>query len=312
MARIAAVFPNEGSQYVGMGRDFYSKSIPIRKYYDDVEKIFNMKIVKICFLGPKEEQDKLLNAQLSVFMNDVAFFGLLVKNRRKPELLTGIGVGEIASLVVAECLPFINAAQFIVKRAEILQAFIQKHGGSVVGVSGVTLEQLQPMLAREEGSLTITQYLSPQTFFVWGANEAIGSLQTELQGIKNVKTSIMLSRGPIFSDKAAELEAELERLLDECLGDIELKHPQITFHSCSEGKYVGTVEGVRDVLVRQLSRPVDWIKTVKTANFNGFRTWVEVGPGRVYTNLVKKIDVDNRISNVEDEKSLTTMVKVTG
>jgi [acyl-carrier-protein] S-malonyltransferase len=312
MARIAAVFPNEGSQYVGMGRDFYSKSIPIRKYYDDVEKVFGLKIVKICFLGPKEEQDKLLNAQLSVFMNDVAFFGPLVKNRRKPELLTGVGVGEIAALVVAECLPFINAAQFIVKRAEILNAFIQKHGGTVLGVSGVKLEQLQPLLAREEGNLIITQYLSPQTFFVWGDNEAVGALQTELQGIKNVKTNIMLSRGPLFTEKAVVLETDLERLLDECLGEEQLKHPQITFHSCSDGKYVGTPEGVRDVLVRQLSRPVDWIKTVTQANFNGFRTWVEVGPGRVYTSLVKKIDVDNRITNVEDGKSLTTMVKVTG
>jgi [acyl-carrier-protein] S-malonyltransferase len=312
MSRIAAVFPNEGSQYVGMGRDFYSKSIPIRKYYDDVEKVFGMKIVKICFLGPKEEQDKLLHAQLSVFMNDVAFFGPLVLNRRKPEILTGVGVGEIAALVVAECLPFINAAQFIVKRAEILQTFIQKQGGSVAGISGVTLDQLQPLLARKEGLLTITQYLSPQTFIVWGSNEAVGSLQTELQGVKNVKTNILLPRGPVFSEKTAELEPEFERLLDECLGEVELKHPQITFHSCSDGKYVGTVDGVRDVLVRQLSRPVDWIKTVKEINFRGFRTWVEVGPGRLYSGLVKKIDNDNRITNVEDGKSLTTMVKVTG
>lgn len=312
MARIAAIFPNEGSHYVGMGKEFYAKSITAREFFDKAEKLLELKIAKTCFLGPKEDQDKLLNAHMITFICDVAFLDPLIKNRRKPELLTGIGVGEVAALVAAECLPYVNALQYVVKRAGLLEAFAQKYGGSALSISGVTLEQLSPMLAREEGELTLTHYMAPDTFVVWGPTEAVNSLQTEAQGNRLIKTNPQLPRGPLFSPLAAELEVPLDKLLTECLGDVRLKNPKISFHRCSDGEYVGTIEMVRDVLTKQYSKPVDWIATVKAVNLRGFRTWVEVGPGKVYGPLVRKVDTDNRVSNVEDIKSLSTTVKVTG
>ncbi len=312
MARIAAVFPNEGSQYVGMGKDFYAKSLTVRKYYDDTEKLLSSKIAKVCFLGPKEEQDKILNAHLATFVNEVAFFEPIVQNRRKPELLTGVGVGEVAGLVLGECLPFINALQFVVKRIPLLEVFAAKHGGGSISIMGITLEQLQPLLAREEGEITITHYLAPDTFIVWGPKDAVGSLQAELQGVKGLKTNPQPSRGPLFTPLASELEAGLGKLLEECLGDVKLKNPKIAFVSCGDGERIGTPENVRDVLVKQYSRPVQWVQTVKAVIFQGFRSWVEVGPGRTYVSMVKKIDVDTRITNVEDMKSLSLMVKLTG
>jgi [acyl-carrier-protein] S-malonyltransferase len=295
-----------------MGKEFYAKSLSVRKFYDDTEKLLSTKIAKVCFLGPKEDQDKLMNAHLATFVNDIAFFDPLVSNRRKPEVLTGIGVGEVAGLVAAECLPFINALQYVFKRTKLLEAFAEKQGGASISITGIQLEQLQPMLAREEGEVIITHYLAPDTFILWGHKEAIGSLQAETQGIKQIKTNPQQPRGPLFSPLAQELEQPLDELLTECLGDVKLKHPKIPFHACSDGEYVGTPEGVRAVLTKQYSHPVQWVQTVKAVIFRGFRTWVEVGPGRVYSSMVKKIDVDTRITNVEDMKSLSTTVKVTG
>ncbi len=312
MARIAVVFPNEGSQYVGMGKDFYAKSLGARKFYDDTEKLLNSKIAKVCFLGPKEEQDKLFNAHLATFLNDVAFYEPLVPNRRKPEALTGVGLGEIAALVVAESIPFANAVQFVAKRAELLLTFAQKHGGHSLSLTGITQEQLTPLLQREEGELILTHFLSPETFIVWGPGEAVKSLQAELQGVKQVKTNLQLDRGPVFTPLAQELEEPIEKLLDECLAGTALKNPKISFHHCRGGEMVSTPEAVRAVLVKQLSSPVQWVESVKAVILRGFRTWVEVGPGRVYTSMVKKIDVDTRSSNVEDMKTLAAMVKVTG
>jgi len=312
VARIAAIFPNEGSHYVGMGKEFYSKSITARDFFDKAEKLLELKIAKICFLGPKEDQDKLLNAHMITFICDVAFLDPLVQNRRKPELLTGIGVGEVAALVASEAIPYVNALQYVVKRSAILEKFSQKHGGSALSISGVTLEQLQTILIREEGELIITHSMAPDTFVVWGPTEAVRSLESETQGHRQIKTNAQLPRGPLFSALAAELEPELDKLLTECLGDVKLKNPKVAFHRCSDGEYVGTIEMVRDVLTKQYSRPVDWITTVKAVNFRGFRTWVEVGPGKVYGPLVRKVDTDNRVSNVEDVKSLSITVKVTG
>lgn len=312
MARIAAIFPNEGSHYVGMAKEFYAKSITVRDFFDKAEKQTELKIAKICFLGPIEDQNILLHAHLITFISDVAFFDPLVNNRRKPEVLTGIGVGEVAALVCAESLPYVNGLQYIVKRAALLEAFAQKHGGASLSINGATLEQLQPMLAREEGELIITHYLAPDTHIVWGSKEAIDSLQSEVQGVKQIKANLQLPRGPLFSPLAAELEGDLDKLLTECLEGKPLKHPKITFHRSSDGEYVGTVEMVRDVLTKQYSKPVQWIATVNEINKRGFRTWVEIGPGKIYSTLVRKVDTDNRVSNVEDVKSLTTTIKVTG
>jgi [acyl-carrier-protein] S-malonyltransferase len=312
MARIAAIFPNEGSHYVGMGKDFYAKSMNIRKYFDDAEKLLGLKLAKVCFLGPKEEQDKIINAHMITFVADVAFFDPLVTNRRKAEALTGVGVGEIAALVVAECLPYLTGLQYVVKRAALIEAFAQKQGGAALSVMGISLDQLQPMLTRKEGELIITHNLAPDTFIVWGSTEAIKSAQTELQGVKTIKTNLQLPRGPLFSPKAVELEPAFESLLKECLGDTQLKNPKIVFHRCSDGEYVGTVEMVRDVLIKQYSSPVDWIKTVGAINHRGFRVWAEVGPGKIYSSMVKKIDKNNLVTNVENVASLTTTVKATG
>ncbi|HJT23554.1 MAG TPA: acyltransferase domain-containing protein, partial [bacterium] len=176
MARIAAIFPNEGSQYPGMGKEFYAKSLSVRDIFDKAEKVLDRKIAKICFLGSPEEQGQLVNAHLTTFLCDYAFFDPLVQNRRKPETLTGIGVGEVAALTAAECLAYPSALQYVVKRAQLLEKFAQKHDGAALFITGVTLDQLQASLSRPEGELTITQYLAPDTFMVWGPMEAAKSL----------------------------------------------------------------------------------------------------------------------------------------
>ncbi len=111
-------------------------------------------------------------------------------------------MGEVAALVAAECLPYVNALQYVVKRAALLEAFAKKHGGSALSISGVTLEQLQPILTREEGELTITHYMAPDTFVVWGPTEAVDALQAEAQGNRLIKTNPQLPRGPLFSPLA--------------------------------------------------------------------------------------------------------------
>ncbi len=312
MTRAAAVFPNEGSHYVGMGKEFYDKSLTIRKYYDDAEKILKTKIAKVNFLGPPEEQDLAVNAQVGTFLSDTAFFDLLVQYKRKPELLTGVGVGEVAALVWAECLSFSAALQFVAKRAALVQDFALQNKGMGLFLSGVTQEQLTPLLDREEGKITVTHFLSPEHFIVWGPIEAIGSVEAELKDVRPIKMKRQLSRGPLFSEMAQGLEAKVEALLDECLTEGPLKHPKMTFLCSDEGRHIATAGDARALLIQQYSKPVQWVKTVQAAIGRGFRTWVEVGPGKTYTGFVKKTDVDTRIMNVEDVKSLSTTVKITG
>jgi [acyl-carrier-protein] S-malonyltransferase len=273
----------------------------VRKFFDDAEKLLEIKLAKVCFLGPKEDQDKVFNAQVATFVCDCAFYDPLFQKKRKPELVTGIGVGEIAALVCGESIPYLNALRFVAKRARLL-----------LFVSGIPRGALEPLLRRPEGDLIVTHVLAPDAVIVWGPEQAVAFLQKSVTGPKEVRTNPQNPRGPLFTPLASELEAPLGALLDECLEGLPLKSPKTAFHRVSDGEYVGTPEGVRDVLTKQLSSPVDWVRTVTVLNQRGYRIWAEIGPGKLYGPMARRIDKNNLVTNVEDMNSLNSMVKVTG
>jgi [acyl-carrier-protein] S-malonyltransferase len=311
MARLAAVFVNEGSHYVGMGKDFYDRSLSARKFFDDAEKILNVKVAKLFFLGPKEEQDLIANAHYAALVNAVAAWELLVTNRRRAEVLTGVGIGEVAAAVAAECIPYEPALKFVYARALWISQTVGTLTGRSLTVSGLTEEQLLPSLSREEGEIHVTHRLSPDTFVVWGPQEAADVLALELQGAPGVKVMPATTRGPLHTSLAADWEGDFERILDECLEGKPFKHPKATLHRVFDGEYLGTPEMVRENILQQYSRCVNWTGTVRALIDRGFRTWVELGPGKTYGTLVKKIDTNTRVANVEDIKSLGTAIKVT-
>jgi len=311
MARLAAIFPNECSQYIGMCSEFYDRSLAARKYFDDAEKLLECKIAKLCFLGPKEEQDKLVNAHLGVFVNDVAFFELMVANRRKAEILTGVGIGEVAALVVAEAIPFTNALQFVYNRAKQLEIILSGHPGINLQVTGLKEDVLLPALSRAEGEITITHYLSPENFAVYGPREAVESLEVELKSVPKIATQRLLPRGPLFTPQIQKWEHALDATFEACFKDVKIRNPKIVTHRASDGEAVYTPDNVVALLKNQLFQPVRWDLVVRKVCEKGFRTWAECGPGKVYSSLVKKNDNNNRVTNVEDIKSLSLMVKLT-
>lgn len=311
MSNIAVIFPNEGSQYVGMGKEFYDRTVNVRNYYDIVEKLLDIKIASISFLGPKEEQQPTPIAHLITLLGDVAFYDPFVQNRRKANVMMGIGIGEIAALVVAECIPFPAACQYIYKRAKIIDEFAKKHGGINVLFTGLTLDKLEPLLNPSTGQIVITQYLAPDTFMLWGPQASLNGLMDRYKTIRTIKATVVSPRGPLFTTQAVELESQFDALLTECLGEQRIFPPKIITHRMSDGEQINSPTDVRNVLVRQYSTPVDWIRSVKMMIDRGFRTWVEVGPKTIYGDFIRKIDKNNRVCSVENMKSLSIAVQVT-
>jgi len=157
----------------------------------------------------------------------------------------------------------------------------------------------------------ITQYLSPDTHIVWGPKASMVPLITAIKDIKMIKLTPLGARGPLFSSMAMELESAFDQLLTECLGELTLKPPKIITHSGADAEYIVSPTNVRDVLVKQYSKPINLTNTVKVMIERGFRTWVEVGPGSLYGGFIRKIDNNNRIANVENMKSLSIAVRIT-
>ena len=311
VSRLAAVFANEGAQYVGMGKDFYDKSLSARKYFDDTERILGVKVAKLCFLGPKEDQDVIENAHYACLVNDVAAWELLVTNKRRAEVLTGAGVGEVAALVAAESLSFEAALKFVYRRAQWIAHKVGDDRGKALTLMGLTEDRLRPSLSREEGEIYLTHRLAPDAFVVWGPTSAIDALSLEIQGAPGLKVFPATARGPLHTPLASDWENAFDQLLSECMGETVIKNPKAAVHRICDGEYLGSVDQLRDAIVRQYSRPVDWTATVNVLMGRGYRSFVELGPGKVYTTLVKRIDTNTRIANVEDIKSLSVAIKVT-
>lgn len=311
MSRLAAVFANEGAQYVGMGKEFYDKSLGARKYFDETEKVLGVKVAQLCFLGPPSEQDLIENAHYACLVNDLAAWELLTTNRRKAEVATGAGIGEVAALTAAGCLSFAAALRFVHRRAEWIRDRVGTDRGRSLTLLGLGEEQLLPALSREEGELFLTHRLAPDAFVVWGPANAVTALELEVQGAPGVKTLPATARGPLHTPLAASWEPSFEALLEDCLEGKGFQQPKAAVHRVCDGEYLGTPEALRDTLIRQYSRPVDWTATVRGLIERGYRSFVELGPGKVYTSLVKRIDTNTRVSNVEDIKSLAVAIKVT-
>jgi len=258
MPNIAVIFPNEGSQYVGMGKEFYDRTVNVRNYYDIVEKLLDIKIASISFLGPKEEMQSTAIAHLITLLTDVAFYDPFVQNKRKANLVMGIGVGEIAALVVAECIPFTIACQYVCKRGKLIDEFAKKKGGINVQLNGITLDKLEPLLNPATGAITITQYLAPDAFLLWGPAASLNPLMDRYKSIRTVKSAVLVPRGPLFTTEAVELESQFDALLTECLGETRLFPPKITTHRVSDGEQINSPTDVRNLIVQQYSQPVDW------------------------------------------------------
>jgi [acyl-carrier-protein] S-malonyltransferase len=311
MSNIAVIFPNEGSQYVGMGKEFYDRTVNVRDFYDVVEKKLDIKIASISFLGPKEEMQPTPIAHLLTLLADVSFYDPFVQNRRKANLMMGIGIGEIAALVVAECIPFSIACQFVYKRAQIIDEFAKKKGGINVLLSGITLDKLESLLNPATGPIVITQFLAPDTFVLWGPATSLNPLMDRYKNVRTVKSTVLGPRGPLFTAQAVELESQFDVLLTECLGETRLFPPKIATHRMLDGEQINSPTDVRDLIVKQYSQPVDWARAVRLVIDRGFRTWVEVGPKTIYGDFIRKIDKNNRVCNVENMKSLSIAVQVT-
>jgi [acyl-carrier-protein] S-malonyltransferase len=311
VSRLAAVFANEGAQFIGMGKEFYDKSLGARKFFDETERILGLKVAKLCFLGPKEDQDRIENAHYAVLLNDLAAWELWLTNRRRAEVVMGVGVGEVAALVAAECMTFEAALRFVYKRAQWISGKVGEDRGRALTLIGLSEEQLRPSLIREEGEIFLTHRLAPDCFVVWGSAHAVESLELETKGAPGLKVLPATARGPLHTPLAAEWEGTMDALLTECMGGVGMKQPKVAVHRVSDGEHLESPQTLRDAILRQYSKPVDWIATVQGLVGRGLRSFVELGPGKVYTTLVKRIDSNTRIANVEDIKSLALALKVT-
>lgn len=288
MNKIAFVFPGQGSQYVGMGQDFYNRGTVNSKLYDYAEKLFDFSLKEISFYGPLKDLTQTKVTQPAIFVHSVAVFEELKSRGYKPDMVAGHSLGEYSALVTAESISFEDGIKLVKVRSEGMQEASEKNPGTMAAIIGLDYNKVENILKdlSNSGICVIANYNSPLQVVISGEINAVQSSMLELKKA-GAKLAIELSVGGAFHSSLME---EAKEKFKEVLDSVNFNPPKYPIYSNVTATYTNDPGEIKDRLYKQLTSPVLWTQTIENMIKDGADYFLEVGPGKVLQGLIKKID----------------------
>ncbi len=280
MMPVAFVFPGQGSQYVGMGRNFYQESERAREIFALADEVLGFSLSRLCFEGPEEELRLTANTQPALLTVSIIAYELL---GIEPDLACGHSLGEYSALVAAGGISFPDALQLVRKRGLYMQEAVPPGKGAMVAVLGLPLEAVQATLAEiTKGVVEIANWNSEEQIVVAGKKEAV---EEAVEKLKPPKWVALPVSAPFHTSLMKPAEEKLKLDLDQ-VEFHDLRFPIITN---VEARLIWRAEEAREALKRQVSRTVLWSKSMERLKEAGVTTVVEVGAGKVLSGLMRRI-----------------------
>src|SRR5665648_156536 len=310
MEKIAFVFPGQGSQKVGMGKDLIEKYQEAKIIFEKANMALDeegVDIAKLCFEGPEEELKITTNAQPAILTISIILYELLKKHNIRPSIVAGHSLGEYSSLVASSAIKFEKAVKLVRKSGEYMQNATPLGVGSMVAIIGLEVAEIIELCKKvsHDGIIEIANYNSPTQIVVSGEMKPLNKL-SKLAMKKGARMVIPLKVSAPFHSSLMKLAKDnLARYLE----GVEIYHPQIPIISNVNADYVRNKEEVKSALIEQMNHPVLWIDSIKKMNSEGIHYFIEVGPGKVLRGLIKQIIPESKVFNVFDSDSLKNIVE---
>tara|TARA_Y100000590_G_scaffold433075_1_gene549736 strand:- start:183 stop:1115 length:933 start_codon:yes stop_codon:yes gene_type:complete len=301
----SVIFPGQGSQIVGMGKEFHDKFEIVRKLFNDADEVLGFPISNLILKGPKDQLDLTENTQPAIFLVGYSIFQLIKKEFKidlnKANFFAGHSLGEYTALASADVLSFSDTLRILKIRGNAMQSAVPKGEGGMVAVLGSDIEQIEKIIDKNKDKYEcfIANDNSNGQLVVSGSNKNIDKFILDLKShsIKNIKLSVSAPFHCKLMKKATDIVSkEIIKL--------EFKDPKNILISNVTSKEVTSSSLVKDLLIKQIESRVRWRESVMLMIKKGVNKFIEIGPGKVLSGLIRRIDKDVKVGAINNEEDI--------
>jgi [acyl-carrier-protein] S-malonyltransferase len=301
----SVIFPGQGSQIVGMGKEFYTKFDTVKKLFNDADEILGFSISNLILEGPKDKLDLTENTQPAIFLVGYSIFQLLKKefniDLNKANFFAGHSLGEYTALASANALSFSDTLRILKIRGNVMQSAVPKGEGGMVAVLGSEIEKIEKIIEENKNKYEcfIANDNSNGQLVVSGNNNEIEKFILDLKSnsIKNIKLSVSAPFHCKLMKKATDIMGkEIEKL--------EFKDPKNILISNVTAKEITSSSLLKDLLIKQIESRVRWRESVILMINKGVSQFIEIGPGKILSGLIKRTDKNIKVNAINHEEDI--------
>jgi len=310
LSKMAYLFPGQGSQVVGMGQDFYQEFDFVRELFDMAEEISRINLRQLCFKGPMEELTRTVNLQPAVTVVNLAFLAAVQREKGKPVVSAGHSLGEYSALHAAGVVSAEDAIRLVHRRGELMHREALKHKGAMSALLGLTIDAVEEIVERgcERGVVSIANHNTGQQIVITGEPAAVAAVSA-YAAEKGAKAIPLKVSGAWHSELIRGAEDDFKAFLQ----TVAFNSPQsaVVLNVTADTK--SDPEEIRSVMARQLCSPVKWYDAMEKLVEEEIEIFVEIGPGKVLTGLLRKNlpkDYPATVFNVNDLNTFENFIKI--
>lgn len=304
----AFVFPGQGSQFAGMGKDVAERYPAAKKVFDDVDAALGFSLSSLCFDGPDDALKLTENTQPAILTVSAAIHAVLEEaGATRRDIVAGHSLGEYSAIVSVGGLTPAEAAKIVRLRGKFMQEAVPVGTGGMAALIGPTVEEAQAICAEAaQGEVvSVANINAPGQIVIAGTKAGIDRA-IDIAKKRGVRRALPL---PVSAPFHCELMKPAEQRLQPVLEEANIRDLRMSLVSNVDASPIGTAHAVRNALLRQVASPVRWVESIEKMISMGVRRFVEVGPGNVLTGLIKRIDSSVELINVSDAASIETYLE---